>query len=317
MLFKVPTYLLFVGASNVPSVVLTNWEAVADCNTDNTVCETTDQLADAFLILRAISFEYLLIITAKAACSSTTDVATPEILFWSYVATGKPAIACNLPKISWSISNTISWAKAEVNSCSILAPYWDWASCIASNVNLAFNLREPALTSSFTNSMLISLPPVPSNTAVSAAPGLTISSLPEYQAPTKNGDNASWPAMIPEPSTGEFVAYLILIVVIVPEGPDNGWTPTNSWAITVGIIRLIKGIITLLIIATLAATVEPCVACSAKNCLRTFSKTDSVIRLRDAPLISETIPFFNLFQAVGLSNNNTPLSIFVVIIFFS
>ena len=80
MPFKVPTNLVFVGASKAPSVDLANAEVVALCSTVSTVGLTTAQLPAPRLVLAAIVFAFLLIRTARAACSSPTNVAVPDTL---------------------------------------------------------------------------------------------------------------------------------------------------------------------------------------------------------------------------------------------
>jgi hypothetical protein len=71
---------VFVGASNVPSVVRANADVVADCSTVNAAEDTTAQLPAPLRVLCAIKFATLLIRTAKTACSSPTYVAVPETI---------------------------------------------------------------------------------------------------------------------------------------------------------------------------------------------------------------------------------------------
>ena len=83
--FNVPTNLVLVGASNVPSVVLANAEVVADCRTVSEADDTTAQLPAPRRVRCAIKFATRLIRTARAACSSPTYVAVPDTVAWLYV----------------------------------------------------------------------------------------------------------------------------------------------------------------------------------------------------------------------------------------
>ena len=83
--FRVPTNLVFVGASNVPSVVRANADVVALCNTVKLAGLTTAQLPAPRRVRCAIRLAVRLINTARAACSSPTNVAVPETADWSNV----------------------------------------------------------------------------------------------------------------------------------------------------------------------------------------------------------------------------------------
>ena len=63
---------MFVGASNVPSVVRANALVVALCSTVSAIGDTTHQLPAPRRVRAAIWFAALLIKTASAACSSPT-----------------------------------------------------------------------------------------------------------------------------------------------------------------------------------------------------------------------------------------------------
>jgi hypothetical protein len=69
---------VFVGASNVPSVVRANALVVALCKTVKAAELTTAQLPAPRRVRCAILLATRLIKTAKAACSSPTYVAVPE-----------------------------------------------------------------------------------------------------------------------------------------------------------------------------------------------------------------------------------------------
>ena len=73
---------MFVGASNVPSVLRAKAEVVADCNTVKADGLTTAQLPAPRRVRCAILLAERLIKTAKAACSSPTNVAVPETVAW-------------------------------------------------------------------------------------------------------------------------------------------------------------------------------------------------------------------------------------------
>ena len=91
-----------------------------------------------------------------------------------------------------------------------------------------------------------------------------------------NGLSASSPAVAPVPDAEEkSSAYLTRNVWIWPTGPVIGCTPTSSFAMTVGITRLITGRITRFSVATLPAEVAPAVALSDKY-LRVFSRVASI-----------------------------------------
>ena len=81
LLFRVPTSFVFVGASKGPSVVRANALVVALCRTVSTVGLTTAQLPAPRRVRAAMSFAALLIRTARAACSSPTNVAVPDTAF--------------------------------------------------------------------------------------------------------------------------------------------------------------------------------------------------------------------------------------------
>ena len=100
MPFRVPTNFVFVGASNVPSVLLAKAEVVALCSTVSTVGLTTAQLPAPRLVLAAMLFASLLISTARAACSSPTNVAVPLTLPCAYVLAADPARLERLAMIS-------------------------------------------------------------------------------------------------------------------------------------------------------------------------------------------------------------------------
>ena len=139
---------MFVGASNVPSVVRAKALVVADCRTVRAAGLTTAQLPAPRRVRCAIKLAARLIRTARAACSSPTNVAVPDTLAWSYAK----SVAAKLrrePSTSWSISTVISCAKAAIISASMSKPCIDCASCAASNVQRADNLRVLASTTCF------------------------------------------------------------------------------------------------------------------------------------------------------------------------
>src|SRR3954470_6199029 len=85
LLLSVPTYLLLVGASKLPSVVRTNAEARALSRIVSTVGETTAQLPLPRRVRVAMRFACRPMRTGSAANSSTTEIALPEVADWSNV----------------------------------------------------------------------------------------------------------------------------------------------------------------------------------------------------------------------------------------
>ena len=83
---RVPTNLVFVGASNVPSVVRANAEVVALWRMVSASGETTAQLPAPRRVRDAILLATRLTRTARAACSSPTNVAVPETAAWLNVS---------------------------------------------------------------------------------------------------------------------------------------------------------------------------------------------------------------------------------------
>ena len=160
---------MFVGASNVPSVVRANALVVADCRTVRTSGLTIAQLPAPRRVRAAIVFAFLLIRTARAACSSPTNVAVPLTPAWLKVSVALPARLVREAMISWSISAVISCARACMISASTSRPCIDCASCAASKVQRALSLRVFASTVCFSTWMLSFLPAVPSSTLVASA----------------------------------------------------------------------------------------------------------------------------------------------------
>src|SRR6056297_3164659 len=100
LLFRVPTSLVLVGASNVPSVVRANEDVVALCRIVSVFGETTAQLAAPRRVRAATRLDCWLIMMARAACSSPTYVAVPETALWSNVVGAGPARTRRLFSIS-------------------------------------------------------------------------------------------------------------------------------------------------------------------------------------------------------------------------
>ena len=74
---------MFVGASKVPSVVRAKALVVALCRTVNAAGDTIAQLPAPRRVRCAIKLALRLINTARAACSSPTNVAVPDTADWS------------------------------------------------------------------------------------------------------------------------------------------------------------------------------------------------------------------------------------------
>ena len=97
---------MLVGASKVPSVVRAKALVVALWRTVKAAGETTAQLPAPRRVRDAIKLAVLLIRTARAACSSPTNVAVPDTVAWLYVNSVAASVRRE-SRISWSISAVI------------------------------------------------------------------------------------------------------------------------------------------------------------------------------------------------------------------